>query len=151
MPATAQYVDRKGEAGNLEFNQGTFNAVNFVTYFAPLSYVGFTTYNQVTTTDFVGAPATIGTALVNNDKDFKAILGFEGAEGHFKISIPAPKINIEGGIVIRWGQNRAIVPPIKTPEEVGVDGAGLSAIVAAFLGMTPSDVKFKYGRLIKRS
>jgi hypothetical protein len=149
MSASVSYVDRKGEAGAVEFTQGTFSPTNFVTYWAPMSYVGFEKFRETTETALTNPPAVGTDALVNNDKDFKAILGFEGADGFFKISIPACKINIEGGLCIRWGQNRAIVPPVKTPEEVGIDGVGLVSRIQAVTGLT--NVKFKYGRLIKKS
>ena len=149
MSASVSYVDRKGEAGAIEFTQGTFNPANFVTSWAPLSYVGYSNYRITTETALTNPPAVGTDALVNNDKDFKAILGFEGADGFFKISIPACKINIEGGLCIRWGESRAIVPPVKTPEEVGADGVALVAKIQAVTGL--SGVKFKYGRLIKKS
>ena len=149
MSASVSYVDRKGEAGAIEFSQGTFNPANFVTSWAPLSYVGYSKYRITTETELTDPPAVGTDALVNNDKDFKAILGFEGADGFFKISIPACKVNIEGGICIRWGQNRAIVPPVKDPGEVGADGALLVSKLQAVTGLT--GLKFVYGRLLKKS
>lgn len=149
MSASVSYVDRKGEAGAVEFSQGTFNAANFVSTWAPLSYVGFSKYRETTETALESPPAVIMTSIVNNDKDFKAILGFEGLEGFFKVSIPAPKINIEAGIIVRWGQNRAIIPPVKAAGEVGADGADLATKMMSVTGLT--GVKFVYGRLIKKS
>jgi hypothetical protein len=144
MSASVSYVDRKGEAGAIEFSQGTFNPANFVTSWAPLSYVGYSKYRITTETELTDPPAVGTDALVNNDKDFKAILGFEGADGFFKISIPACKVNIEGGICIRWGQN-----PVKDPGEVGADGALLVSKLQAVTGLT--GLKFVYGRLLKKS
>lgn len=146
---TVTYIDRKGEPGAIQFSQGTFAPTFFVTNFCPLSYAGFADYHVTTETALTNPPAVGVDALVNNDKDFKAILGFEGLEGIIKISIPAPKINIEAGIIVRWGQNRAIIPPVKAVGEVGKDGADLVNIIQGCTGLT--GLKFKFGRLIKRS
>jgi hypothetical protein len=149
--ATVSYTDRKGEAGAIEFNIGTFDPDAFVSDFCPMSYAGFTEWRATTVEDLEDPPEVIATALVNNDKDFKAILGFQGAEGHFKVSIPCPKINIEGGIIIRWGSERAFIPPVKVAGEIGNDGAELAAKMESILGLDADSVKFVYGRLIKKS
>lgn len=150
MAASVSYVDRKGEPGAIQFTQGTFSPTAFVTSFAPLSMVGFSAYRTTDETPLTNPPSVTTTSLVNNDKDFKATLGFEGASGFFKISIPAPKINVEGGIVIRWGERRASVPPVKEVGEVGLDGTELAAMIATVCGLGAGTVTFKYGRLIKK-
>jgi hypothetical protein len=148
MATNIMYVDRKGEPGKMSINHTpTFSGEAFKTFFEAKSYAGLTKHSSTVETAFV-TPASPGIDnIVNNDKDFKAILGFEGAEGKFKIEIPCPKINIEGGFVVRWGQNRAYIPPVKVPTETGDDG---SAIQAAFRSITGDNtIVYKYGRLKK--
>lgn len=148
MSVNVMYQDRKGEMGKVTItNTPTWHQVNFQTFFQAKSYAGLTKQSIVADTVFT-APAAPGVDnIVNNDKDFKAVLGFEGAEGRFKFEMPCPKINVEGGFTIRWGQNRAFIPPVKADGETGDDGAAIQTAVRNFTG--DQTVKFKYGRLKK--
>jgi hypothetical protein len=145
---TITYTDRKGEPGKMTINHTpTFVPATALTFLQAKSYAGFQKYTSATPTSFT-SPLAAGTdELVNNDKDFKAVLGFEGAEGKFKIEMPCPKINIEGGFVVRWGQNRAFIPPAKMTGETGDDGAALQASMRSITG--DNTIVFKYGRIKK--
>jgi hypothetical protein len=145
---TITYADRKGEPGKMTLNHTpTFAPAAALTFLQAKSYAGFQKYSTIVATDFT-TPLAAGTdELVNNDKDFKAVLGFEGAEGRFKIEIPCPKVNIEGGFVVRWGQNRAFIPPTKAVGETGDDGAALQTSLRGMTG--DNTILFKYGRIKK--
>jgi hypothetical protein len=145
------YADRKGEHGRITLNQATaFSDSDFLTFVTAKSYAGFEAYSEVTETDFDPPKAIESTVGIANDKDVKLVLGFEGAEGNFKIEIPCPKINISGGFVIRWGEKRAYVPPVKEAGETGDDGTTIAGQIATILGQDADDVKFRYGRLTKK-
>jgi len=146
------YKDIKGESGSLGLpKEGTINVSSLATFLTAKSYAGFSdVYAEVVETALQN-PATqpSGVAGLGNDKDVKLTLGFQGAEGNFKISIPCPKINIEGGFVIRWGENRAFVPPVKAAGEVGDDGNTIATqLIAA--GVLAAGTVFKYGRVVKQ-
>jgi hypothetical protein len=143
-------IDRKGERGIIALPDGTFNQANFTTFISAKSHVGIDSYSQTTTTDFPLKTDPSGVASMENDKDTKLTLGFQGAEGSIKISIPAPRINVEGGFVIRWGESRAYVPPVKVAGETGDDGESIATSIEGILGLTAGSLKFRYGRLVKK-
>jgi hypothetical protein len=143
-----RYIDRKGESGSMKLPVKDTEVEADIKAVLALSYVGSTTYTELIETDFAAAQETGTDSLVENDKDFKAICTFKGASGYFKISWPAPKINIEAGFVVRWGGERAIIPVAKETEETGNDGTAVAALVATLTG--DSTVVFKSGHLYKR-
>jgi len=145
------YADIKGESGSLGLpKEGTLSVAPLAAFLAAKSYAGFSNVYTEVVEVALQNPATIptGVAGLGNDKDVKLTLGFQGAEGSFKISLPCPKINVEGGFVVRWGENRAFVPPVKADGEVGDDGNTVAAALIS-AGVLPAGAKFKYGRIIK--
>jgi len=142
------YIDRKGEKGSMQLPRPETITEASIKTITSMTYLGVDSWVVHDETDFATAQAVVTTSLVNNDKDFKAILGFEGADGYFKISLPAVKINIEGGLCIRWSNNRAYVPATKELGELGNSGAELETIVRAYTGDVT--VTFVSGSLYKR-
>jgi len=140
--------DRKGEAVQMGFKAKTAASEAELKAISALSYMGCTGYTLVTETVFSSAQAVTVNALVENDQDFKAILTFKGIEGNFKVVWPCPKINIEGGIIVRWGTDQAQVPMTKISGEEGLDGSEIAALVATATG--DATVIFKSGHLYKR-
>lgn len=143
------YIDQKGEKGNMRllcsdsFPQAAISAI------LALSYIGADEFNQTVTTALTTPQAVVSGAEINNDRDFKILCSFKGASGYFKISWPAPKINIEGGFVVRFGEQRSFVPLTKQAGETGNDGADLAALVQAMTG--DATVTFSSGRLYKKA
>lgn len=143
-----KYIDRKGEKGSMKLPVKDTEVEAEILAVTALSYIGTDSYTELIESNFT-TPQEVGTsALVENDKDMKCLCTFKGASGYFKISWPAPKINIEAGFVIRWGENRAIVPPVKDAGETGNDGEAVAALVATMTG--DATVTFKSGHLHKR-
>jgi hypothetical protein len=143
-----KYTDRKGESGSMKLPVKDTEVEAEILAVTALSYIGSEGYTELTETSFASPQSVGSSALVENDKDFKAICTFKGASGYFKISWPAPKINIEAGFVVRWGSERAVIPPVKETGETGNDGEAVAALVATMTG--DSTVTFKSGHLYKR-
>jgi hypothetical protein len=144
-----KYIDRKGEKGSQLLKMRTAPPQSEIKALTAYSYCGTNEYAKTIETKFT-EPQSVGVGvLIENDKDFKAILGFEGASGFFRISWPAPKINIEGGFTVRWGSERAFIPPAKEGGETGDDGNTVAAKVATLTG--DSTVKFVSGHIYKRA
>lgn len=142
------YIDRKGEKGTMQLPRPESISEAALSAILSWTYLGIDSYVVHDETDLTTPQAVTVNSLVENDKDMKCILGFEGAEGSFKISLPALKINVEGGIVIRWSQNKAYVPATKEVGEVGDSGAEIQAKVRTYTG--DNTVKFVSGSLYKR-
>jgi hypothetical protein len=141
-------MDRKGEPKSMAIRADEDVTEEALLAIAELSYCGCDGYVETTETVFEEPQDVVVNALVENDGDFKAILGFKGAEGNFKISWPAPKINIEAGFIVRWGSERAEIPAAKVGEEVGNDGTDVAALVATATG--DETVVFRSGHIYKR-
>jgi hypothetical protein len=141
------YVDRKGETGTFALPVKDTPVEAEILAVTALSYIGTEGYSEQVVTEFASPQTVTVNTLVENDRDFKCICGFKGALGYFKISWPAPKINIAGGFVINWGTERAEVPAVSA--ETGLDGTEVAALVATMTG--DSTVTFRYGRLSKVS
>lgn len=141
-------IDRKGEPKSMALKAATAATEAQIKAITALSYCGCDGYSEQVDTLFATAQAVGTSALVENDGDFKAILGFKGAEGNFKISWPAPKINIEAGFVVRWGSERAEIPAAKVTGETGLSGTEVAALVATATGDTT--VTFRSGHIYKR-
>lgn len=144
-----KYVDRKGEPGQMHLPCADTPVEANILAVLALSYIGADAYSQTVETAFVSPQAVDSTDLVENDRDFKCLCSFKGASGYFRISWPAPKINIEAGFVIRYGQNRAFVPPSADVGETGNDGTDVAELVKTLTG--DATVTFKSGRISKRS
>lgn len=143
-----KYTDRKGENGSMKLPCKDTEVEAEILAVTALSYIGTASYTELIETDFT-TPQDVGVdSLTENDKDFKAICTFKGASGYFRISWPAPKINIAAGFVVRWGEERAFIPPTKEVGETGLDGSEVAALVATVTG--DSTVTFKSGHLYKR-
>jgi hypothetical protein len=142
------YIDRKGEKGTMQLPRPSSIVEAALLALTSYTYLGVDSYVVHDETDLASPQAVVVNSLVNNDKDFKCILGFEGAEGSFKISLPALKINIEGGICVRWSNNKAYVPATKEVGEVGDSGAEIQAKVRTYTG--DNTVVFVSGSLYKR-
>lgn len=142
------YIDRKGEAGSFQLPVKDTPVEAEVLAVTALSHIGTEGYNETLYTEFTSAQAVDVTTDVNNDRDFKCICGFKGASGFFKISWPAPKINIAAGFIIKWGPERAYVP-VDDSVSTGNDGNDVAALVATMTG--DATVTFKWGRLQKTS
>jgi hypothetical protein len=146
------YIDIKGEKGVLGLPKKNAIAVaTLATWLAGHSYAGFdAVYTEVMEIPLQGsATEPSGVVGLGNDKDLKMTMGFKGAEGNFKISLPCPKINVEGGFVIRWGDERAFLPPVKATGELGDDGNTVCASLIS-AGTIPQGSTFQYGRLVKK-
>jgi hypothetical protein len=141
------YLDRKGESGSFRLPVKDTEVEAEILAVTALSHIGTEGYNETVYTEFTTAQSVDVTTDVNNDRDFKCICGFKGANGFFKISWPAPKINIAAGFTIIWGPDRAYVPATST--ELGNDGNAVAALIATVTG--DSTVTFKWGRLQKAS
>lgn len=139
------YVDRKGETGSFQIPVKDTPVEAEIKAITALSHIGTEGYNETVYTEFAAAQAVDITTDVNNDRDFKCICGFKGASGFFKISWPAPKINIAAGFVIHWGEERAYVPAESV--DIGNDGNAVAALVATVTG--DATVSFRWGRLQK--
>jgi len=142
------YVDRKGEKGTMQLPRPATITEAALLAITSYTYLGIDSYVVHDETDLTAAQAVVVNALVNNDKDFKCILGFEGAEGSFKISLPAVKVNIEGGICVRWSNNKAYVPATKEVGEIGDSGAEIQAKIRTYTG--DNTATFVSGSLYKR-
>lgn len=151
---TIPYVDRKGEKGNMKVrleSPTSFAPTTFTADILSLSQVGASSYVIATETDFATPQAAgVGTDM-SNDKDVKAVLLFDwpDVDAHIRLSIPAPKINVEAGIVIRWGNKEAFVPPTKEVGEIGHDGNQIATSLATAVGAT-GGLTFLSGALLKR-
>ena len=141
------YTDRKGESGSMQVPVKDSPVESEILAVTALSHIGTEGYNETVYNAFTSAQEVDVTADVNNDRDFKCICGFKGASGFFKISWPAPKINIAAGFIIKWGPERAYVPV--DDAGTGNDGEAVAALVATMTG--DSTVTFKWGRLQKVS
>jgi hypothetical protein len=141
------YIDRKGETGSFQLPVKDTEVEAEILALTSLSHIGTDGYSETVITEFAAPQSVNVTDDVENDRDFKCVCGFKGASGYFKISWPAPKINIEGGFVINWGTERAEVPAVSAA--TGNDGTEVAALVATATG--DSTVTFRYGRLSKRS
>lgn len=141
-----QYIDRKGEKGSMQLPVKDTPVEAEIKAFTALSMIGWEEYTETTTTTISSAQALDSTDVVNNDKDFKCNLSFKGASGYVRISLPCPKINIEAGIVIRYGSERAFVPASKITGEVGNDGGEIATLLNTMTGETYT---FSSGRLKK--
>ena len=139
------YLDRKGESGSFQLPVKDTPVEAEIKACTALSHIGTEGYNETVYTEFAAAQSVDVTTDVNNDRDFKCICGFKGASGFFKVSWPAPKINIAAGFVIHWGAERAYVPAEST--DTGNDGNAVAALVATMSG--DSTVSFRWGRLQK--
>jgi hypothetical protein len=143
-----KYLDRKGEPGSFQLPVKDTPVESEIKAVTALSYIGTDGYSELTETAFT-TPQTVDTsAVVENDRDFKALCTFKGASGYFKISWPAPKINIAAGFVVHWGSERAEIPVTKGGGDTGNDGSEVAALVATMTG--DSTVTFKSGHLYKR-
>jgi len=147
-----RYIDVKGEKGRVSLPDfATFAEALWLSGLGSLSQVGWQASAQVETTAFAAPTDPGSSALVSNDKDFKAILNFKYTTigANFRIIIPAPKINIEGGIIFRRRESKQYVPPVKLAGETGQDGTELAVVAATTLGLTAGTVKFSSGSLVK--
>lgn len=151
MGATVRLIDQKGEKYRQEFNVGTFDEAAYIEGIASLSQCGTDGYLAWTDEDFTEEQEVVVNTLINNDGDFKAICSFKYLSGFIRLTIPAPHINIEAGIVIRFGETRSFIPPTKTQAEVGHDGNSIATALETALGLTAGDLTFSSGRLVKKA
>jgi hypothetical protein len=151
---TIPYVDRKTEKGVMKLRVASsddFDEAAFTTNIASISQCAFSEYDFIVENEFT-TPQAVGAGTdMSNDKDVKAVMLFDwpDIDAHIRVSIPAPKINIEAGLVVRWGQNKAFIPKTKAVGEVGKDGDTVATQLATALGAT--GLEFLSGSLLKHA
>lgn len=148
-----KYIDVKGEKGKMTFKNRAITAALFEAAVVALSYCGF-----LSIVDYDDAALTTKTApdgasnLLQNDKDAKCILTFFDTTNNnasLRIAIPAPKIDIAGGIATQLEQKRRVVPAVKATGAVGNDGTELARIFETMLGLQVNDLVFSSGSFTK--
>lgn len=148
------YVDPKGEAGHMSFKTDdsvSLDETGLKAFLDGKSNVSFTGFNETIENNFV-TPTVAGAVGIFGDKDLKANLVFDWPERNvsLRVSIPAPVINIDAGIVVRWGQDKAFVPPVKLSNEVGKSGGTIASELSTLLTGESDKIIFKSGGLSKR-
>jgi|OpeIllAssembly_1097287.scaffolds.fasta_scaffold330405_1 hypothetical protein len=147
---TVRLVDQKGEKFRQHFSIGTFDEEAYTTDLAPMSFCGTEGHLIVTPTPFTAEKAADVSTDTINDGDYKASCTFKYLNGFIRLQIPAPKINIEAGIIVRLGEKRQFIPKTKKVGEVGHDGSEIATMLEGVLGLTAGDLTFASGRISKR-
>lgn len=148
------YTDPKGESGHMAVKTAdavTLNETDVKAFLDGKSNVSFTGFNEIIETVF-STPTVAGAVGIMGDKDLKCNLIFDwpSRNASLRMSIPAPVINIDAGIVIRWGQNKAFVPPVKESAELGKSGNEIATELSTLLTGATGNIVFKSGSLTKR-
>lgn len=152
---SVKYVDIKGEKGAMSFrylDTLTMSEALIKGGLDGLTGAQMYAFTVTSETAFV-TPTTMDEVVsVQNDKDFKLHLVFDwpAKETRLNVAIPCPLINVEGGIVVRWGERKAFVPKGKTDDETGLDGDALAAQIGTMVAGSASALVFSSGSLRKR-
>jgi hypothetical protein len=149
-----KYTDINGKAGNIRLDGNAASDSLLNAHFIPLTYLAVTGISQVTeqATAAITKAAPDGAAtLAENTKYYKCFLTFKGKTSGeiYRWTIPAPKINVDGGIIALNTPNGGFYVPAKKASGTGKDGAELATSYKTLIGAS-EDLVFLSGTFGKQ-
>jgi len=154
MQTILKVTDVKGDKGKFQAKADADISAAMVTFLTGKSYVGGSSFSNVST-GVLGSPKPIlQTAVEFNDLDVKAVIilrDMRDPENQLtrRLIIPAPIIDVENGICTVLAKDERQIPAIPPDGAAGKGGNTIASEYCTMVGATAGSFTFESGGFIK--